>query len=137
MSKQPKKKDPKWLANALMSLKFFETSPEYKHEFKHEYFASHLGVSLPTLYRCKKYMDEFKRVKGLLKETKVDKPPSDGAPISGDNEKIAKLEAKIAEQADTISTLQLRLNDCYQILEDQGIDPEFVYPKRLKKHKEA
>jgi len=137
MSKQPKKKDPKWLAAALMSLKFFETSPEYKHEFKHEYFTSQLGVSKPTLYRCGKYMKEFKRVKDLLKETKVDNPPSDGAPISGDNEKIAKLEAKVAEQTETISTLQLRLNDCYQMLEDQGIDPEFVYPKRLKKHKEA
>ncbi|NDV93149.1 hypothetical protein GTH32_18425 [Alteromonas sp. 345S023] len=137
MSKQPNKKDPKWLANALMSLKFFETSPEYKHEFKHDYFASQLGISKPTLYRCDKYMKEFQRVKDLLKEIKVDKSLSEGAPISGDNEKIAKLEAKVAEQAETISTLQLRLNDCYQILEDQGIDPEFVYPKRLKKHKEA
>ena len=82
-------------------------------------------------------MTEFQRVKDLLKEIKVDKPPSDGFPISGDKEKIAKLEAKVAEQAETISILQLRLNDCYQMLEDQGVDPEFVYPKRLKKHKEA
>lgn len=137
MNKQPKKRDPKWLADALMSLKFFESSPEYKHEFKHEYFASQLDVSKPTLYRCDKYMAEFQRVKDLLKEIKVDKPPSESAPISGDKEKITKLESKVAEQAETISTLQLRLNDCYQILEDQGVDPEFVYPKRLKKHKEA
>jgi hypothetical protein len=137
MSKSPKKKDPKWLSQALMSLNFFENSPEYKHEFKHEYFAKQLDISLPTLYRCSTYMDEFKRVKNLLKEIKVDKPPSDGAPISGDSEKIAELESKLEEKEARIKYLELRLNDCYQMLEDNSIDPEFVYPKRLKKYKEA
>lgn len=137
MRKKTKNKDPKWLSQALFSLKFFENSPEYKHEFKHDYFAAQLGVSLPTLYRCKKYMDEFKRVKGLLKEIKVEKLSTAGVPISGDKEKIAKLEAKVEEQFKAISYLRLRLNDCYQMLEDQGVAPEFVYPKRLKKHKEA
>ena len=48
-------------------------------------------------------------------------------------EKVKKIDELKADKAE----LKLRLNDCYQMLEDQGIDPQFVYPTKLKKHREA
>ncbi|EGR3116632.1 hypothetical protein DNH24_24345, partial [Vibrio parahaemolyticus] len=63
--------------------------------------------------------------------------PSQGStPIDGYKEKYEAQKEANQELTRKIEALQMRLNDCYQMLEDQGIDPEFIYPTKLKKHKE-
>lgn len=129
------KKD--WLVNALISLDFFEHNPEYKGEFGHQYFVDNFDISRQSLYRNKTYMKRFQKVKDILKGYKTTNPSSGPAPISGDKEKLDKKKHEVEELEQVIEGLQLRLNECYQILEDHNIDPQFIYPKRLKKHKEA
>lgn len=126
-----------WLTSALSSLEFFATNPEYKGEFGHKYFMDNCGVSRQTLYRNETYMTRYGAVKKLLQNYKATDPKTGPSPITGDKEKIIALKSKIDSQSQTINELQLRLNDCYQMLEDHGIDPEFVYPRKLKKHREA
>ena len=63
---------------------------------------------------------------------------SEGKKTSTDYEETLKekdnqIDGLKADKAE----LKLRLNDCYQMLEDQGIDPQFVYPTKMKKHREA
>lgn len=130
-----KKKD--WLPQALSSLEFFAKNPEYKREFGHSYFCTNLGISRQTLYRNKRYMARYQEVKELLKGYRSTDPSTGPAPISGDKEKIQSLRDTVEKQKQHIIELQLRLNDCYQILEDHGIDPEFVYQTRRKKFQEA
>ncbi|MGR5268294.1 hypothetical protein ACPV5R_11130 [Vibrio astriarenae] len=130
-------KSPEWLPIALSSLDFFAYNPEYKNEFGHAYIAERCGVTRMTLNRNKVYMDRYHDVAELLKAYKLKKSTKGGAPIKDDREKLDEERDKSKKLARDIELLQLRLNDCYQLLEDQGIDPEFVYPKRLKKHREA
>ncbi|MEH6711165.1 MAG: hypothetical protein V7733_08100 [Paraglaciecola polaris] len=124
-----------WLVNALASLEFFVTNPEYKGEFGHEYFADLCNVSRQTLSRNKKYMTRYKEVREILKGHKIKN--SETGPITGDKEKIKQLNNTIEKQKEELDELKIRLNDCYQMLEDHGIDPQFAYPTRRKKHKEA
>lgn len=126
-------KSPPWLSIALSNLSFFENNPEYKHEFGHDYIADRCGITRMTLNRNKKYMEEYKRVRDVLRGFK-----SGGKKTSTDYELTLKeKDKKIAELKADKSELKLRLNDCYQILEDHGIDPQFIYPTKMKKHKEA
>lgn len=125
-----------WLTDALVSLDFFANNPEYYQEFKHEYFTERFGVSRQTLYRSDKYMERYREVKDILKETS--KPvASRTTGLDALKEKVEQQKQVIAEKNEQLSELKLRLNDCYQMLEDHGIDPEFLYPKRRKKHKQA
>lgn len=126
-------KSPPWLSIALSNLSFFESNPEYKHEFGHDYIADRCGITRMTLNRNKKYMEEYKRVRSVLRGYK-----SEGKKTSTDYEETLKekdnqIDGLKADKAE----LKLRLNDCYQMLEDQGIDPQFVYPTKMKKHREA
>jgi hypothetical protein len=127
-----------WLTSALSSLEFFATNPEYKGEFGHQYFIDNYKVSRQTLYRNDLYMKRYREVKELLKNYNTIGSKTGPSVTSGDDkEEISALNAKLEALQKTINELQLRLNDCYQMLEDHGIDPEFVYPRRLKKHREA
>lgn len=126
-----------WETDALMSLDFFENNPEYKNEFGHKYFADRFGITRQTLSRNTKYMNRYKDVKKILQGVKVESVTGNVTTISGDKEKIEELNIKIDIKDKELDELKLRLNDCYQMLEDQGIDPQFVYTKRMKKHKEA
>jgi hypothetical protein len=131
------KKSSDWLPIALSSLEFFLQNPEYKHEFGHDYIADRCDVSRMTLNRNSKYMKRYKHVKDFLKEYKNTEPAKGPAPISGDKEKLSAVTEQKNKLEEDLNALQLRLNDCYQMLEDQGIDPQFVLRARLKKHKEA
>jgi hypothetical protein len=127
----------KWELDALTSLEFFKNNPEYKSEFGHQYFADRFGVSRMTLSRNKKYMKRFNEVKEILKGVQLASSTNTDSRITSDKEKIEEQKATIAEKNKELEALKLRLNDCYQMLEDQGIDPQFVIRPRLKKHKEA
>jgi chromosome condensin MukBEF ATPase and DNA-binding subunit MukB len=126
-----------WESDALISLDFFENNPEYKGEFGHKYFADRFDISRMTLSRNKKYMKRYGEVNTFLKGIKVESGNVVNTPIVGNKEKIEELNAKIDIKDKELDELKLRLNDCYQMLEDQGIDPQFVYKKRMKKHKQA
>jgi hypothetical protein len=127
----------KWELEALTSLDFFENNPEYKSEFGHQYFVDRFDISRMTLSRNKKYMKRFNEVKEKLRGIQIASPNDTSPKIKGDKEKIEEQKATIAEKDKELEALKLRLNDCYQMLEDQGIDPQFVIRPRLKKHKEA
>lgn len=131
MSKQ------KWELTALTSLEFFVTNPEFKSEFGHQYFADRCGVTRMTLSRNKKYMKRFNEVKEILKGVKLASSTNTNSRITSYKEKVEDQKVTIAEKNKELEALKLRLNDCYQMLEDQGIDPQFVVRPRLKKHKEA
>ena len=126
-----------WELDALRSLDFFENNPEYKNEFGHQYFADNFGISRMTLSRNKKYMKRFNEVKEILKGVKLASSTNTDSRITSDKEKIKELKTTIANKDQELDALKLRLNDCYQMLEDQGIDSQFVLRPRLKKHKEA
>jgi hypothetical protein len=126
----------KWEIEALTSLDFFEHNPEYKGEFGHQYFTDRFSISRMTLFRNKTYMERSNEVKDILKGISIE-PNNNGVVFRGDKEKIETLKATIADKDKELEALKLRLNDCYQMLEDQGIDPQFVLRQRLKKHKEA
>lgn len=128
---------PEWVTIALGSLEFFVANPEYGNEFGHKYFMDRCNVSRQTLYRNDLYMTRYREVSELLKQHKVKSTGAPSRALSGDKEEIQELQATVALQKTTIAQLQLRLNECYQMLEDHGIDPEFIYPRRLKKHREA
>ncbi|MBL53687.1 MAG: hypothetical protein CL590_07335 [Alteromonadaceae bacterium] len=130
-------KSPEWLTLALSNLEFFAHNPEYKHEFGHDYIANRCNVSRMTLNRNKKYMKRYKEVREILRGFKPTNPATGPAPISGYKEKLADEKAKTAQLEKDLEELQLRLNDCYQMLEDHGVDPQFIYPTKMKKHKEA
>ena len=130
------KKAPEWQVNALSNLEFFYSNPEYKNEFGHDYIAERCGVTRMTLNRNKVYMKRYHEVREHLKGFKKVDPSEGATPIDGYKEKYEVEVEKRNEVEKKLNALQLRLNDCYQMLEDQGIDPEFIYPKRLKKHKE-
>lgn len=126
-----------WVKRALSSLEFFVSNPEYKGEFGHQYFVDNLNVSRATLNRNKKYMKRFREVKEYLKSFKAGDPELGPASSTAELNRIQRQAKTIEEQSVKIQELQLRLNDCYQKLEDHGIDPEFIYPRRGKLHKEA
>ncbi len=130
-------KSPEWLSKALLNLEFFANNPEFKGEFGHEYIAERCGITRMTLNRNKKYMTRYKEVKEILKGFKPTNPATGPAPVSGIKEKLEDEKAKNGKLEETLEALQLRLNDCYQMLEDHGNDPQFVYPTKMKKHKEA
>jgi hypothetical protein len=127
----------KWELTALTSLEFFVTNPEFKSEFGHQYFADRCGVTRMTLSRNKKYMKRFNEVKEILKGVKLASSTNTNSRITSYKEKVEDQKVTIAEKNKELEALKLRLNDCYQMLEDQGIDPQFVVRPRLKKHKEA
>jgi peptidoglycan hydrolase CwlO-like protein len=82
-------------------------------------------------------MKRFNEVKEILKGVQLASSTNTDSRITSDKEKIEEQKATIAEKNKELEALKLRLNDCYQMLEDQGIDPQFVIRPRLKKHKEA
>jgi hypothetical protein len=127
----------KWELTALTSLEFFVTNPEFKSEFGHQYFADRCGVTRMTLSRNKKYMKRFNEVKEILKGVKLASSTNTNSRITSYKEKVEDQKVTIAEKNKELEALKLRLNDCYQMLEDQGIDPQFVVRPRLKKHMEA
>ena len=127
---------PEWQTIALSSLEFFIKNPEYKHEFGHDYIADRCGVTRMTLNRNTPYMKRYKEVREFLRGYKTVDPSQGATPIDGYKEKYEAQKEANQELTRKIEALQLRLNDCYQMLEDQGIDPEFIYPTKLKKHKE-
>lgn len=128
---------PEWLSKALLNLEFFANNPEFKGEFGHEYIADRCGITRMTLNRNKKYMNRYREVKEVLKGYKPTNPSTGASPIDGTKEKLEKEKSKNEELKKQLAALQLRLNDCYQMLEDRGVDPQFVYPTKMKKHKEA
>lgn len=130
-------KSPEWLPIALTNLEFFAHNPEYKHEFGHDYIADRCNVTRMTLNRNEKYMKRYGEVRNILKGFKPTDPATGPALISGEKKKLSVAKAKNEELESQLDALQLRLNDCYQILEDHGIDPQFVYPTKMKKYKEA
>lgn len=130
-------KSPEWLSKALLSLEFFAANPEYKGEFGHEYIATNCGVSRMTLHRNKKYMKRYGEVREILRSYKPTNPTTGPSPTSGLKEQLENERAKNEKLEKELAALQLRLNDCYQMLEDRGVDPQFVYPTKMKKHKEA
>ncbi|MGL0818812.1 hypothetical protein [Vibrio vulnificus] len=130
------KKAPKWQVNALSNLEFFYSNPEYKNEFGHDYIAERCGVTRMTLSRNQAYMQRYREVREYLKGFKRVDPAQGATPINGYKEKYEAEVKKTSELETKLNALILRLNDCYQMLEDQGIDPEFIYPRKLKKHKE-
>jgi len=130
-------KSPEWLSKALSNLEFFANNPEFKGEFGHEYIADRCGITRMTLNRNKKYMARYKEVKEILKGFKSTNPGTGPAPISGLKEKLEDEKARTDQLQKELEELQLRLNDCYQMLEDHGLDPQFTYPTKIKKHKEA
>lgn len=129
-------KRPNWLISALSSLDWFEKNPEYFKEFRHEYFVNQCGVTRQTLNRNEEYMARFREVKERLKSSKN---PAAHRSTGLDAMKLrnSELRQQLKEKEAEISSLQSRLNECYLMLEDNGIDPEFVYPKRRLKNRQA
>ncbi|WP_445768811.1 hypothetical protein [Rheinheimera sp.] len=131
------KKSPAWLPVALSSLEFFVHSPEYKNEFGHDYVADRCNVNRMTLWRNEIYMKRYYEVREILQEYKPTKSTSGPSYTTDISAELAAAKEKNEQLQNELDALQLRLNDCYQMLEDNGIDPEFVYPTKLKKHREA
>lgn len=126
-----------WEPKALSSLQWFAENPEFKGEFGHQYFVDNLEVSRMTLNRSKKYMKRYREVKEILKGYQSTEPNTGPAPVDGMKQKLASKNKQIEDLKNQVEKLQLRLNDCYQMLEDHNIDPQFVYTQRLKKHREV
>ncbi|TWX71717.1 hypothetical protein ESZ36_00325 [Colwellia demingiae] len=126
-----------WTNKALLSLQFFRDNPEYKSEFGHKYFMDNLDLGRATLNRNKTYLKEFQEVKKFLKNYKSTNPIYGPAKTTGEKTQLETQAEKIKRLELEKSELQLRLNDCYQMLEDHGIDPQFIYPNKLMKHRQA